>query len=105
MMSSLHRLIPFLPLFCNYRLNLIPFLPISSQQAGVSKLDSSLYAATVVYSVSSSDCVLLSLLVTDHTENTASIVKEACLLVRCLAVDVLLLHAYASRECVYQVVA
>jgi hypothetical protein len=33
------------------------------------------------------------------TQKTASIV-EACLLVRCLAMDVLLLHAYASRECV-----
>jgi hypothetical protein len=39
------------------------------------------------------------------TQKAASIIKGACLLVRCLALDVLLLHAYASRECVYRVVA
>jgi hypothetical protein len=42
---------------------------------------------------------------TDHTENIASIVKEACLLVRYLALDVLLFHAYAPQECVYRVAA
>jgi hypothetical protein len=35
----------------------------------------------------------------NHTENTASVVKEVCLLVRFLAMDVLMLHAYALREC------
>jgi hypothetical protein len=45
-------------------------------------------------------CVLSLPLGTDHTENTASIINEACLPVVCLAMDVLLLHAYASRECV-----
>jgi hypothetical protein len=34
-------------------------------------------------------------LCTDHAENTASILKEACLLIRCLGVDVLLLRALA----------
>jgi hypothetical protein len=31
----------------------------------------------------------------DHAENTASIVKEACLLIRCLSTDVLLLRVLA----------
>jgi hypothetical protein len=38
-------------------------------------------------------------------QKTAFIVEEACLLVRYLAMDVLLLHVYASQECVYRVVA
>jgi hypothetical protein len=32
----------------------------------------------------------------DITQKTASIVKEACLLIRCLAVDVLMLRTFAS---------
>jgi hypothetical protein len=39
MKSSLHQLIPFLPLFCNCQISSTPLLP-SSRQAGVSKLDS-----------------------------------------------------------------
>jgi hypothetical protein len=35
-------------------------------------------------------------LCTDHTENTASIVKNACLLIRYLAVDILMLRAFTS---------
>jgi hypothetical protein len=34
-------------------------------------------------------------LCTAHTENTASVVKKACLLIRCVTIDVLLLHALA----------
>jgi hypothetical protein len=37
-------------------------------------------------------------LCTDHAENTASIVKEVCLLIRCLAMNVLLFRAFASAE-------
>jgi hypothetical protein len=49
--SHFHSLIPFLPLFCNCRLNSIPLLPI--KQSGVSKLDSSLngLVAPVVFKV------------------------------------------------------
>jgi hypothetical protein len=35
----------------------------------------------------------------------AFIFKEVCLLARYLAVDVLMLHAYALQECVYRLVA
>jgi hypothetical protein len=35
---------------------------------------------------------------TDHTENTACIVEDACLLFRYLAIDVLLFRAIASAE-------
>jgi hypothetical protein len=34
----------------------------------------------------------------DHTENTASVVKQACLLMRYLALDVLLLRGYVFNE-------
>jgi hypothetical protein len=32
-------------------------------------------------------------------------IVKVCLMVRCLAMDILLLHAYASPECVYRIVA
>jgi hypothetical protein len=63
MNSSLHILIPFLPLFCNCQLNSIPLLPsscpgrlASRNSTNSSQLNSSLYQ-----------------LCTDHAENTASI--------------------------------
>jgi hypothetical protein len=76
--SSFHSLIPFLPLLCNCqfrRLNSIQFL-------------------------CSQDHILAGWhpetgLCMDHTENRASLLKEACLLIRCLAIDVLLLHTLA----------
>jgi hypothetical protein len=71
-----------------------------SWQAGVSKLDRSLPSR-----LGRVFCGLLQTLRMDHTENTAFIVKEEYLLIRYLAMDVLLLHAYASWECVYRVVA
>jgi hypothetical protein len=39
------------------------------------------------------------------TKKTAFIVKEAYLLVRYLAMDILGLHVYTSQKCVYRVVA
>jgi hypothetical protein len=66
-----------------------------SRQAGVSKLDPSL-PTTILYSVASSDCVLLQTLGTDHTDNTDSIIDEACLQHCCLAIDVLLSRTFAS---------
>jgi hypothetical protein len=92
MKSSFHSLlvIPFLILFCHCQHNLIPLLQSSFRQACVSKLDSSLYAAQLNRS--------LQPLCTDHVENTISIVKEICLLIRCVAMDVLLLLALAPAE-------
>jgi hypothetical protein len=80
----------FLPLFCNCqcrRLDSIQFL--CSWQAGVSKLDSTRLL------LPASELFLMTTL-HDHAENTASIVKEACLLIRCIATDVLLLRAFSS---------
>jgi hypothetical protein len=68
----------FLPLFCSSqfrRLNSVPLL--LSWQAGVPKLNSTLSTCTA------------------YAENTASIIKEVCLLIRCLAIGVLLLRAFA----------
>jgi hypothetical protein len=98
MMSSLHRLIPFSPLFCNYqfrRLDSIQSLCSYAHSLAGWRLGTRLDSTTLLRRVF---CVLLLPLAPDHPENTASIVKEACLIVRCLAVDVLLLHTYASRE-------
>jgi hypothetical protein len=74
MKSSWHSIIPFLSLFysCKFR-----------------KLDS-LLSTTVLYSFAYYDCVLLQPFGKDHTENTAPIFKEVCLLRRYLAIDVLL---------------
>jgi hypothetical protein len=72
MESSFHSLIPFLPLFCSCQIRI---------------LDSSLYYCSML------------LYAAQHfartTQKTASLVKEACLLIRCLAMDVLLLLALA----------
>jgi hypothetical protein len=92
MESSLHRLIPFLPLFCSLPypktgLISIPLLTGSYSGRLASRNWSRLLCPFII-------------LDTNHTEIRASIVKLACLLVLCLAMDVLLLHAYASRECV-----
>jgi hypothetical protein len=63
-----------------------------SWQVDVPKLDFWL-PTTLLYFVASSSCILG----TDHTEDTASIFKEACLRAHCLAMDVLL-YAYASKK-------
>jgi hypothetical protein len=85
MKSSFHSLIPFLSLFCNCqfrRLNSIQFLYSQAHiPAGwrlETRLDSMLLNTT------------LQKICTDHAENVAYIVKEACLLIRFLAMDVLL---------------
>jgi hypothetical protein len=78
MKSSLHRLIPFL---CHY-------------SAAANSKVSTLHSATPTTWSSART-----------TKKTAFVVKEACLMVRYLAIGVLLMHAYASLGCVYRVVA
>jgi hypothetical protein len=112
MKSSLHRLIPFLVLILRLpipktRLNSIPQLP-SSYHGRLASRHSTLHFSDYSTSVLSIRSRLVCPFITprmEHTEKTASTVKGVCLLVRYLAMDVLLLHAYASRECVYRVVA
>jgi hypothetical protein len=101
MKSSFHNLIPFLPLLCNcqfHRLGSIEFF--ISWQAGVPKLDSSLLTIGL-YSVAS----YVAFITHRHGPHR----KQPLLLRRSvywcyLAMDVLLLHAYSSLECVYLVV-
>jgi hypothetical protein len=105
MKSSVHSLIPFLALILpilKTRLHSIPLLP-SSYLYRLASRGSTLHLRLLLllYSVAFSVSSYISSAQT--TENTASIVKEVCLLVRCLAMGVLLLLAYSSRECVYQV--
>jgi hypothetical protein len=80
----------------------IPLL--TSQQAGIPKLDSSLLIA-VLYSLFHLLTVSFYNPSARTTQKTAFIVKDACLLVQYLAVNLLLLHAYTLQECVYQVVS
>jgi hypothetical protein len=65
-------------------------------QAAVSNLESVLYSTTVL---------CCRTLLYNHFTRTQQKTKEACLLVRCLTLEILLLHACASRECVCRVVA
>jgi hypothetical protein len=109
LMSSFHSLIPLLPLFCSClfrRLDCIQFLCYKAYiPAGwppETRLSTLNYCSLLLGPVL---CPIYNPLGTDHTENTASIVKEACLLVRCLLINVLLLQAYASLNYIYRVVA
>jgi hypothetical protein len=86
MKSSSRSVVPFLPLLSTqFNSKLI------SRQAGVSKLDSSLQSTTLFYVAEH------FLITTLHgpAVNTASIVKVACLLMRCPVIDVLLLSEFA----------
>jgi hypothetical protein len=85
MKTSLHSLIPFLPLFCSCQ-----FRGFNSTIFDYSSLLLQLPLLCLVFGA------LLYHLGTDHTENTARNVDEACLPRRCLAIDVLLFHAFAS---------
>jgi hypothetical protein len=82
MKSSCHSLIPFLPFLLNH-------ITLPSPELGPI-LDNSNFTAH-----STTEHFFVT---TSHAENTASIVKEACLLIRCLAMDILLLRAFASAR-------
>jgi hypothetical protein len=108
--SSWHSLIPFPSLILQLpipktRINSIPLLP-SSYPGRLASWNLTLHSrlnytcSLLDYFVPSSECVLFLPLGTDHTENTAFIVKEVCLMISYLTLDVLMLHAYASWKCV-----
>jgi hypothetical protein len=113
--SSLHCLIPFLPLFCSCQFRRLDSIQFRAHiQAGFPKLDSSL-PNTVLYSVYSRQLSytpsrLLTMLSYNSSARTprktpSSIVQNACFLVLYLAMDVLLSCACVLRECVYRPVA
>jgi hypothetical protein len=96
MKSSFHNLIPFLPLFCNCqfrRLESIQFLYYQNYILSGWRLK------TRVYSITADSNNLLCPYITPHhgprRKHSLSIVEKACSLIRCLAIDVLLLPAYA----------
>jgi hypothetical protein len=111
MKSSFHSLIPFLPLFCYCQFRKLDFIKFLCSQALILlswRLEtrfftSRLLTLLVYYSVASS--VSFYNPSARATQKTAFIIKKACLLARYVTKDVLLLHAYATRECVYQIVA
>jgi hypothetical protein len=89
MESSFHSLISFLPLFCNCHFRRLDSVQYLCSQAHISagwRPETQFFAFRLL-------CVLpdtsLWLLCMDHAENTASVFKKACLLIRCLAIDVL----------------
>jgi hypothetical protein len=84
MKSSFHGLIPSLLLLSD-QVNSSAAPKFISRQGGVPKLDSSCYSMLLITS--------LQLLRTDQAENKDSNFKEAYLLIRCLAMDFILLRA------------
>jgi hypothetical protein len=93
MNPSFHGLIPFLSLFCNCHLRGVDSIQFLCSRAHILagwRLVSSIHSMLLNIS--------LYQLCKDHAENTASIVKEDCLLIRYLAMDVLLLRAFASAR-------
>jgi hypothetical protein len=87
-------LTPFLPLFCSCQFRRLYSVQFQAHIQAGWRLETRLFT-------SDSCSVLLNTSLqpfcTDHAENTASIVKEACLLVRCLSVYVLMLRALACE--------
>jgi hypothetical protein len=79
-----------------------------SRQVGVSKLDSSLHFRLdySAFTTRSSDllCPFIIPRIESHGKHPYTF-KEACLVVRYLAIDVLLSRARVLRECVYRAVA
>jgi hypothetical protein len=88
MQTYFHSLIPFLPLFCSCQFRRL--LSTTPDHCSVLRQQTSL----PLYNFSARI----------PRKTPSSVAKEACLKLRCLAIDILLLHAYASRECVYWVV-
>jgi hypothetical protein len=85
--SSSHSLVPFLSYCATANSVQLQAPKLLSRRAGVSSLGSVLNSITTLYSAEH---------FARNTQKTASVIKEACLLIRYLAVDVLLLHAFAS---------
>jgi hypothetical protein len=112
--SSLHQLISFLALILRLQIpktRLIQFicsqahiLPGWYLEARPLISDSTALSATLC-SVASFTMSFCNPSARTTQKTHPFIFKEACLLVRYLSVDVLLLHTYVSRECVYGVVA
>jgi hypothetical protein len=99
MKSSCHSLIPLLPLFCNcqlQRLDSIQFLCSRAHIPAGWRLEIRLFTSDYCSILL---CAAERFFITTlhgHTENTASIVKEALLPIRCLTKDVILLRALAT---------
>jgi hypothetical protein len=88
MKSSGHSLISFLPLFST-QFNSIQFFCFQAHILAGWRPETRLFTSTrLLCLLPSSDCVLFQPFGKNFTENTASIVKEACSLIRCLAMDI-----------------
>jgi hypothetical protein len=82
MRSSFDCVIPFLPLICSSQSHIPAGWRLESQ------LYSNSTTAVLFYAAEYFPITFC----TEHAENTASIVKEVCLLIRCLAMDILFLR-------------
>jgi hypothetical protein len=107
MKSSCHSLVPFLPLFCSCQFQRLDSIQLQapkliSWQAGILKLDSS-PSTTVLYSYCFSHysrdlCPFITNRYKPHRKHPRN-VKEVCLLVHYVAMDVLLSLTHAAGMC------
>jgi hypothetical protein len=115
MKSSFHGLTPFLPLFCSCQFRILGWVQFINPQAHIPagwRPETRLFTSPLFYSALCLQRLLynhfsrttqntqpLLLRFYNHfsrtTQKTASIVKQACLLIRCLVINVLLLRALA----------
>jgi hypothetical protein len=89
MKSSFHSLIPFLPLFCKCQFN-----SIRSSYPGRLASRTRLYYLLLY----AAEHFFITTLHEPRRKHSLSVVEKACLLFRCLAMDVLFLRAYASAQ-------
>jgi hypothetical protein len=85
MESSFHSLTPFLPLFCNCKFRRLDSIQILQSQAHIAAdwhPETRLFTSQLLLYIAEH---LFITSCTEHAENTASIIKEACLPSRCLA--------------------
>jgi hypothetical protein len=84
MKSSFRNLIPFLPLFCSFPFRILEPSSYPGRQTSRNPTLHFRFLSILPNTSSQSLC-------TDPKENIASIVKEACILICCLAMDILFL--------------
>jgi hypothetical protein len=95
MESYFRSLITFLPLLCSCQSQRLDSIRFQAHIPAGWLLETWLYPTVLLYSVASSDCVLLQPLGINPKKNTACIIDESWLPCCCLAIDVLLSRTLA----------
>jgi hypothetical protein len=116
MKSSFHSLIPFLPLFCSCQFRRLDSAQFLCSQAHIpagwrpeTRLFTSDYCSfcltTATLLLKRPSLSLCKPSAQTPRKTSSSVVKMACLQLRCLETDVPLSRARVLRECVYRAVA